>query len=167
MPRITACGSRRDAYDSFTTAARTAAAGHTPLLLVDSEGPVSGHDPWRHLKSRPADNWDQPPNATADQCHLMVQCMEAWFLCDRPALGRFFGQGLLLSALPANANVEAVPKDDVYRGLQNATRNCKVNDAYGKGQHSFNLLALIDPAAVTRVSPWAKRFVDTLHRLAG
>lgn len=37
MPRIVACGSRADAYDSFCTAIRN---GEAAMLLVDSESPV-------------------------------------------------------------------------------------------------------------------------------
>ena len=35
--------------------------------------------------------------------------------------------------------------------------------AYGKGDHFFKLLALIDPAKVFRASPWAQRFIETLQ----
>ena len=32
--------------------------------------------------------------ATDEQAHLMVQCMEAWFLADRETLAAVFGRGL-------------------------------------------------------------------------
>lgn len=38
---------------------------------------------------------------------------------------------------------------------------------YGKGEHSFPLLARIDPATVMAASPWAKRFVDELKKKVG
>ena len=41
MPAIKACGSRHAAYGDFKTALRTAAADEYPVLLVDSEAPVS------------------------------------------------------------------------------------------------------------------------------
>lgn len=37
MPRVVACGSRADAYDSFCTALRS---GEAAMLLVDSEAPI-------------------------------------------------------------------------------------------------------------------------------
>jgi hypothetical protein len=166
MPRITACGGRRDAFDSFRTALENPASGDTCLLLVDSEAPVTVTSPWDHLAHRPGDQWQKPPQATDDHCHLMVQCMETWFLADRETMLVFFGQGCLESALPRNANIERVPKDDLYVALENATKDCKTKHTYGKGEHSFQLLALIDPAKVSHASPWAKRFLDTLNRLA-
>jgi len=44
MPRIVACGGRRNAYESFVTALET--DGRPPMLLVDAEGPVQQAGPW-------------------------------------------------------------------------------------------------------------------------
>ena len=55
MPRIVACGSRNDAYDSFRTALDR---GERAMLLVDAEEPVSTSGPWQHLKAR--DGWNRP-----------------------------------------------------------------------------------------------------------
>ena len=63
MPRVVACGSRSNAYDDFCTALRTASADELPLLLVDSEAPVTVADPWKHLKEREGDQWDKPDTA--------------------------------------------------------------------------------------------------------
>lgn len=167
MPKIIACGSRRDAYDSFCTTIDT---GENALLLVDSESPVATNcqpgnpenwQPWRHLKNRTGDQWDKPATAEDKDCHLMVQCMEAWFLADRENLEKFFGQGFKANSLPAVENqIESVVKNDVYRSLSDATKNCKTKEKYGKGEHSFKLLALISPGQVAKASPWAKRFID-------
>ncbi len=40
------------------------------------------------------------------------------------------------------------------------TKNCKTKAKYGKGEHSFKILATIDSQRVVNASPWAKRFVD-------
>lgn len=169
MPRIVACGSRRDAYDSFCTAV---ANGEAAFLLVDSEAPVLAHhqqggmenwSPWQHLADREGDRWQKPAGAENSQCHLMVQCMESWFLADHQALGSFFAQGFKTNQLPATANsIEIIDKQTLYRALAQATKSCKTKAAYGKGEHSFKLLALIDPGKVTRASGWAKRFVDAM-----
>lgn len=142
------------------------------MLLVDSEAAISSGcqngepeiwSPWTHLKQRPEDGWDKPNKAQERDCHLMVQVMESWLLADRESLKSFFGQGFKENQLPAAARaIEGVPKDDVYRALQNATADCKTKAAYGKGEHSFKLLASIDPAKVVAASPWANRFIDTL-----
>jgi len=67
MPHIVACGSRRDAYDSFCTAIDK---GKDALLLVDSEAPVaaifqntdddSTWQPWGHLSQSVGGQWSKP-----------------------------------------------------------------------------------------------------------
>ena len=176
MPRIVACGSRQNAFDSFSTALR---CGERALLLVDSEAPVASANqlgdaskaedraqwlPWQHLRQSQGDGWLKPENAEDLQCHLMVQCMESWLLADRTTLKAFFGQGFKENPLPAATNpIERVAKAQVYASLDNATRACKTKGQYGKGEHSFKLLALTDPVKVCEASPWAKRFVETLQ----
>jgi hypothetical protein len=162
MPRIVACGGRRNAYNQFCTAIRSGEG--LAILLVDSEASVTEADPWRHVAQRPDDEWQKPAGATEDHLHLMVQCMEAWFLADRQALQEFFGQGFNENALPAAA-CEQVGKPDLYRSLEQATRGTKTKGSYGKGKHSFKLLELLDPDLVRKTSPWAERFFLTLDRL--
>jgi hypothetical protein len=165
MPRIVAGGGRREAFDDFCTALKKAGVEDFIVLLVDSEAPVAaGNGPWMHLKSR--DEWDKPVAATDDNAHLMVQCMEAWFLADKDTLAAFFGNGFNRGALPARPEIEDVAKADVLNGLKAATRHCGKKGEYGKGRHSFEILALLDPAKVTGTSPYAKRLVDTLTQKA-
>lgn len=171
FPRIVACGGRKEAYDSYRTAI---ANGELALLLIDSEAEVdASHQqdspdkwkPWQHLKLRQGDGWDKPPDAADTDCHLMTQCMESWFLADRKTLADFFGQGFNEKQLPAHGNsLESIPKTQVYKSLENASRDCRTKSQYGKGEHSFKLLSLIDASKVTNASPWAKRFVDELRQ---
>lgn len=164
MPEIVACGSRRNAYDDFVTRHRhKASKGENALLLVDAEDPVKKPDPWQHLKDR--DGWSPPEGATDDQCHLMVQAMESWFLADRAALVKFYGQEFNENALPANQQIEQVPKRDALNGLDGATRGT-TKGSYKKGSHSFEILAKIDPTKVTDASTHAKRFINVLVGLA-
>ena len=174
LPRIVASGSRGQAFGDFCTAIRS----HEPaLLLVDSEGPVppeyqtgepDAWQPWAHLSQRVGDGWAMPVGATERHCHLMVECMENWFLADRAALAEFFGQGFLATALPAATRpIESVGKIQLYDALQAATNHCKTKAQYGKGEHSFKLLSTIDPLKVVDASPWAKRFVDETKRQMG
>jgi hypothetical protein len=166
MPRIVACGSRKQAYDRFRTAIRE--REHSAMILVDSEDPVSGKSPWAHLRQRQDDRWETPPGANDDDCHLMVECMEAWFLADRRTLAAFFGQGFNANPLrTAATSVEQVPKASVLQALAVATKGCAGKGAYGKGRHSFELLAKIDPAEVTAASHWAARFVTALKTRMG
>ena len=161
MPRIMACGSRNVAYARFKVA--HVKNKEVALLLVDAEAPVATAKPWQHLKSR--DGWDRPMGATDDQCHLMVEVMESWFLADRGALAAFYGQRFREQALPQNPNIEQVTKQDVLGSLESATRNT-TKGSYSKGKHSFEILGNLDPAKVMDVSNHAKRFIDVLQAKA-
>lgn len=169
MPRVMSCGSRQNAYDDFCIALHN---GESAMLLVDSEAQIAATQPpwqpWLHLLNRQGDQWAQPAGANDNHCHLMVQCMEAWLLADRQTLQTFFGQGFKVNALPAVTNpIEGVAKQEVYQSLANATKECKTKAPYGKGEHSFKLLALIDPAKVTATSGWAKRFIEEMKKQMG
>jgi len=164
-PRLVACGGRQQAFDMFKTAI---GQGKNAILLVDSEAalavaheppPADTWKPWEHLKNR--DNWDKPLGASGKDCHLMVECMENWFLADWDCVERFFGQGFDRSKLPAGP-IEKISKSATYAALHDATKQCKTKAAYGKGSHSFKLLEKIDPAKVTAASAWAQRFIEEL-----
>ena len=157
MPRIVACGSRADAYESFKTAHASQDGG--AMLLVDAEAPVTSQGSWQHLNAR--DGWARPANATDEQCHLMVQVMESWFFADADALSSFYGQGFRRQALPQNPNVEGVLKQDVLAGLAQATRETG-KGIYKKGADSFAILENLDPARVRSASPYADRLISAL-----
>jgi uncharacterized protein DUF4276 len=158
MPKLVACGSRRNAYEQFCTAVEQ---GRNALLLVDSEAPVKTEhefDPWPHLKQREGDGWEMPANSTATDCHLMVECMENWFLADVPALKAYYGPDFKENKLPnANSGIEKVAKNVVYTGLKQATKTTRKGN-YSKGDHSFAILEQIAPNKVIEASPWAKHF---------
>ena len=163
MPEIVASGSRRNAYDDFATRHHhTAAKKERALLLVDAEGPVRESRPWQHLKD--SDGWNQPAGATDDQCHLMVQVMESWFLADTTALAEFYGQGFRKTALRTNPQIEQVPKEYVLSGLDGAARGT-TKGSYDKGSTVSRFLRRIDPEKVTNASLYAKRFIETLLKL--
>lgn len=156
-PRIIASGSRDQAYRDFS---RSLSDGSTTfsVLLVDSEDPVpAGKTAGQHLQDR--DRWINPlPDA---QVHLMVQCMEAWFLSDKAMLAEFYGQGFNASALPQNPHIEDVPKADVFRGLERATAATN-KGTYHKTQHGFEILARLDPDLVQRRSRFAAELFTIL-----
>ena len=98
----------------------------------------------------------------------MVEVMESWFMADREVLKDFFNQGFRENQLPAKTRpIESLTKGAVYDALQKATADCKTKAPYGKGDHSFKLLAKLDPQKVIEASPWAKRFVDQLKLKMG
>jgi len=166
MPRIVACGGRKPAYDQFCTALNGLRPGNAILLLVDAETGVAGASPWVHVKQREGDEWLKPAGAEDRHLHLMVQTMESWFLADRAALKAFFGKDFRENALPAaTAKVENTSKSDLNDCLERATRNTQ-KGKYGKGAHSFDLLAMIDLTRVCKASPWAERFVSELQNVS-
>ena len=170
MPRIVACGSRQDAYADFCIAIKN---GEDAFLLIDSEAVIDAEyqkgkpeewKPWGHLAQREGDKWEKPPNSKDLQCHFMVLCMESWFLADRAALKQFFGQGFKENALPNAMNsIESIDKKQLYESLARASSDCKTKARYGKGEHSFKILAIIDPHKVISASSWAKRLITTLE----
>ncbi len=117
------------------------------LLLIDSDRPLTATET-RHPKR-----------------YFMVQIMESWFLADRDALARYFGRNFNSSALPRNTtDIESIPKADVERGLDNATRLCsKGRYSDSKVVHGRQLLLLLDRKRVRDASPECDRLLQTLH----
>lgn len=168
MPRVVACGSRNEAFKDFCSSLKNSGRTETlAFLLVDSEDAVKPdiqNRPWEHLRDR--DHWVQPDGATNEQVHLMIQCMENWFLADPEALILFFGQGFNSSSLPCNTNIERISKSDVLRGLEIASRHCQ-KGSYGKGDHSFKILEIIDANKVVAASQSAERLITELNKVLG
>lgn len=164
MPRVVACGGRRNAYDSFRTSHDNAGNADFPILLVDGEAPVTEADPWEHVRRRPGDAWQRPGGASSDQLHLMVQAMEAWFHADKQKVQEFYGQGFRLAALSQRPDIDNIPKSDLFDGLKMATTACPTKGEYSKGGHSFAILALIDPAKVRASSPHAGRLLNVVNQ---
>lgn len=160
QPKIIACGSRVQAYKRFCTALQQYSDVFC-VLLVDSEAPVADNqNSWTHLKQR--DDWDCPFSANNDNAHLMVQCMESWFLADKDTLAEFYGQGFNLNVLPKQFNIENIPKNDVNQRLDAATRHTKTKGKYHKTRHGFDLLALIAPHKVRQASEHLDRLIVVL-----
>lgn len=137
-PRVVACGGRSQAIDRFKGAVKP---GESHLLLIDSEGAA-------------------PVNPEAST-YYMVQAMDAWFHADKAALQHYYGGAFRESALSARPNVEDIPKAELFDGLKRATKDCKKGE-YSKGDHSFRILAQIDPAKVRAASPHAERLLAAL-----
>jgi hypothetical protein len=164
MPRIVSCGGRSSTYKSFRTSHENAGDDDFPILLVDSETEVSGRDAWEHVRIR--DGWQRPDGATPDQLHLMVQAMEAWFHADKEKVEEYYGRGFRPGALSQRPEIDNIPKADLLAGLKAATRACPTKGEYSKGRHSFEILALIDPAKVRASSPvHAGRLLNVLDRI--
>jgi hypothetical protein len=166
LPRVVACGSRSAAFDKFCSEFARRDPNDIIMLLVDSETPFDGDDVWKHVAEREGDGWEPPVGANADHLHLMVQVMESWFLADADALERHFGKGFRREALPVRTDIEVIAKLEVYRALEAATKSTKAGP-YGKGTHSFKLLAELEPEKLERASPSARRLFDALRQTTG
>lgn len=166
-PSWVACGSRNDAFESFCMAVRN--GQKNAMLLVDSEDEVEptyskppDYSKWRpfaFLQNR--DKWKMA-NVDSTGIHLMVRNMEAWLVADIDNLKRFYRQGFNDKQLSRMSNhVETIDRHELIKALETATMKT-TKGKYGKGRHSFKLLASTDPNKVMKVSPWAKRFVECL-----
>ena len=161
LPRAFASGNRDKAYDAFCTAL-TAKKVDFAILLVDSEKAVDPNVASRSYLRQAG--LDKLANVHDDQVHLMVQCMEAWFLADLKSLENYFGRNFSANALPKEGNVEVIPKDDLLDRIKLATRKTRNNKAYDKGDDTFRILEILDPELVCKASPRAKHLIDVLRK---
>jgi Domain of unknown function (DUF4276) len=160
MPGVVRGQGRTQTFDLFATAVANPRGGTLPLLLVDSEDPVTaGHSVWQHLKER--DKWERPSGAADDQAFLMVQVMETWFLADRDLLTSYFGTSLRDNHLRQWPDLEAVLKLTVFDALEKATAGCERH--YAKGKVSYELLGKLSPVRVEAACPHAKALLDRLR----
>ena len=99
--------------------------GHYVILLVDSEGPLERDDisSWDHFRATGQLEEASKP-AEVHQAHLMVQCMEAWFMADRETVAKYFGKRVKISDLPGpeNNNIERIAKAKIFDALDKAAR---------------------------------------------
>jgi hypothetical protein len=166
------CGSRRDAYEDFKTALESQPEAFN-VLLIDAESPVdSTVTPWDHLRNRTEDHpWIlDAVNFSDDQCHLMVQTMEAWFIADLDALREFYGEGFredgIIQGMAQYNNVETVSKDTLKVWLNAASRHAE-KGKYHKTRHAPKLLELLDVDKVRKASPYCDRIFTTLAAIMG
>ena len=153
MPRVVPGRGRVQTFDLFLTALGNPRPGELPLLLVDSEGPVTpAHTVWQHLKTQA--NWDRPKAAGDDCAFLMVQIMETWFLADHGLLREYFGASLREQHLREWPTLETLTKDTVMGALDGATAGCP--KSYSKGKISYDLLGRLNPEHVQARCPHAK-----------
>jgi hypothetical protein len=124
-------------------------------LLVDAEGEIDEEDTPKTFLQKISAKFDFT-NVKEEQCHLMAQMMESWFLADKEKLAEFYGQGFNVNALPKNKNVEKIAKSDVETGLKNAVRGTSKKE-YKKGEHAGEILRIIDSKKVRDAAPHCER----------
>lgn len=135
----------RSGFESFFAELRTAAriAGSTVEFIAAKDGPSvfrkanrTHPGAWNILLQ---DSEGPPPARREADVFWIVQLMEAWFLADRDALSLYYGDGFAQNAIGDTADVEQIPKLDVFDRLKRATRNTTKGE-YSKVKHAPFLL---------------------------
>jgi hypothetical protein len=129
------------------------------ILLVDSEAQVVSSRV-EHLRQA-VRNLEPFPE---DQCHLMVQTVEAWLVADPDALAEYYGQGFQKSVLPGQRDVEEIPKDNLLRSLNRAVAGTK-KERYDKIHHCADILARLNRDHVRRRARHCDLLFRTLESL--
>lgn len=156
---LIACGGRNAAFDGFKNALHLHPDAFN-VLLVDAEGSTA-QSPWLHLKGR--DGWCIPV-ISDDQCHLMVQTMEAWIIADKNALTGFYGEGFRINLIPNNVNVEQIDKANLENSLREATRHTQKGE-YHKILHAPKILGRADPYVIRKSASYCERLFSVLTKI--
>lgn len=134
--------------------------GKDAILLLDSEDLLTSESNKDHLSNRPGDKMTWSNQANHLDIHLMVTVMESWFLTDAPALQAYYGQGFNSNKFPGSgAPIETILKNTVEGILNEATTKTQ-KGKYHKGNHSGDLIGMINPHKVAQASPKAKAFFE-------
>lgn len=159
---IIPCGSRNNTFKLFKMALQDHVNDHN-ILLVDAEAYVRSTSTWEHLRQR--DEWIRPAKSSDDQCHLMVQTMEAWFMADVDAIAKFYGKKFNQNPIPRRNDIEDIPKSELESALIKATKSTQ-KGYYKKIRHGAKLLALISPKLVKQRSEHCNKLFETLADFA-
>ncbi len=153
------CGSRNNTFRLFKAALQSHVDDYN-ILLVDAEAYVKFNSTtWEHLRQR--DEWVRPVNSRDNQCHLMVQTMEAWFMADVDAVAKFYGKKFNRNPIPRRNDIEDIPKSELEPALIKATKSTQ-KGSYKKIAHGAKLLALISPELVKQRSKHCDKLFKTL-----
>jgi hypothetical protein len=162
--KIVCSGGRVQAFNAFLNAIATYPQA-VSMLLVDAEGPVASssaskpQDRVSYLGKR--DRWDFK-SVDPTRVHLMVQCMEAWIVCDEAALSTFYGKNFHKAGLPTRQDIESEPKADILSKLRAATKPCQAGE-YGKLRHASKLLGLLNPSLLEKRCPHFRALKESMR----
>lgn len=157
--RIIPSSNTQTAYDDFMLSVRTSPESFN-MLLIDSDEAVGADESARDFLQKKHKKWNLQ-KINDEQCHLMVQIMESWFIADIDALKKFYGQNFKESAIPRNKNVEAIEKEIVEKALKAATAKTQ-KEEYHKIKHGGKLLEIINPIKVRAAASRCKRLFEAI-----
>lgn len=131
------------------------------IFLVDADAPLTTGETAQGFLRRQNPTWDWQ-GVEAEQCHLMVQIMESWFLADLAALEEFYGKKFASNRLPKNPRVEEISKQIVEQSLLVASQPTPAGE-YHKTRHGAKLLTRIDPQKVRQAAPHCQRLFQLVR----
>ena len=120
------------------------------VLLVDSDGPVTGTTQYLHNSLHSLSIWGSDTPCSDEQVHLMIQAMEAWFAADPQSLRRHFGRNFNVRALPSPQSAEVVSAADLLTAIRRGLPQNRRRRGYDKVSDGVELLGLIDPDVVSQ-----------------
>ncbi|MCC7246947.1 MAG: DUF4276 family protein [Saprospiraceae bacterium] len=163
MPKAIPSFGRHDTYRDFCLAFNNARPNERILLLIDSEKPlVKNESIWKQLSK---ESMPPPEGAGEEHIFLMIQVMETWFLADIDALNLYFRPDFKATKIPKWNDLESVPKESVFKALEDATASCPKKQ-YAKGKISFELLKAVSTKKVTEKCPSAARLIEHLKQIS-
>lgn len=150
---VSPCGSTEETIRDYSRAIRENRGDAIESMLVDSDTPVTTNSPAEHLRTK-LESANVPKEGRAN-VFMMVQCMESWFVTDAAALKMCFGNELREKSLPANIDIEAVPKTSVLADLNTAVQTTPAG-SYHKIRHGAKILSELKPDTVAKRSRHAR-----------
>lgn len=162
--KIIPAGNTQSTYEDFIFSVKNAPQSFN-LLLVDSDGAVAEVETARAFLQNKYKKWNLQ-TVTDEQCHLMTQIMESWFLADVDALKLFYGKEFKESAIPKNRNVEEIAKETVEKCLETATAKTQKAE-YHKIEHGTKLLELINSSKVRDAAPHCDKLFESIEKKIG
>jgi len=158
--KVIPSGSTTDTFEEFIFSVENSPQSFN-LLLVDSDEAIADGETARDFLQRKYKKW-KLQKIEVEQCHLMVQVMESWFIADVEALKDFYGQNFRESAIPKHQkNVEAIEKATVENSLKKATAKTQKGE-YQKIGHGAKILEKINPRKVRDAAPHCEKLFDSI-----
>lgn len=157
--RVIPSSNTQETYKDFMKSVRVSPESFN-LLLVDSDDAVTENETARVFLQKKYRKWNLQ-TIEDEQCHLMAQIMESWFIADVSALKEFYGQEFKESAVPKNRNVESIEKERVESSLKTATVKTQKGE-YHKIGHGARILEIIDPGKVRAAATHCGELFDSI-----
>ncbi len=162
--KIIPAGNTQSTYDDFIFSVENSPQSFN-LLLVDSDDALSENESARAFLQKKYKKW-KLKTVKDEQCHLMVQIMESWFIADVDALKQFYGQGFNAGKFPKNRNVEAVEKEQIKKSLKAAIAKTNKKE-YHKIEHGSKLLEIINPNKVREAALHCEKLFTEIIKSIG